>query len=384
MAHDSLDVSSILKRAADKGGFVRTKYIEKNVPISTSDITVITYFGDLRSIFILSSLLLKRYREEMKGSKYFIICTWPGFEGLFPYVDEYWTIKDVGIVSKFYSSANCFKNDSQYTTLFQRSLNLFFEEAVDASVLLPYYNNGITQAFWDRFKHVKVTLPSVPSAAILGPKFNKDLVKKAGYKIFYYPALQVQNWSAGRLRLIKSMKEFWVVLAERLLKEGFIPVVYRGYQTHDISKELTDRCIYFEEQDVSKILGMMRSVDCTLDVFSSISRLAIAARAPFVYFDERSRHLALKEYEIDGLCCSNDLPREYIWGFPTLIENGNLPLWEGNLFANIIIKLNKLLPDMDRNKWPIPSEGTNIIPYDSVRQRKVSRFGTRFIKIEHD
>lgn len=381
MAVETLDISSILKRAADKGGFVRTRYAEKDLPNSMTDITVFVHFGDMRSTMILSTMLLKRFREEMKGSKYFILCTWPGYECLFPYVNEYWAIKDQ---DRLWVEAVQFMNNSSQMPLIVRNLNYFFEEVLDASALKSYYDNGITQSFWDRFKHVKVTMPSVPSIAVLGPKFSKDMAKRAGYKILFYPALRVHHWSFSKMKWLKTTKEFWVALAKRLLREGFIPVVCHGRHTHDISPDLTDQCIYFEDEDVYKTLGVIRAADCTLDLFSGISRLAILARSPFMYFDERARHFSLKEYEVDGLCCSNLLPREYLWGFPNLLENGNLPLWENTLFANIIARLNKFLPNLDRNTWPTPSESTQIVRYDNVKLRKVQRFGARFIKVEKD
>lgn len=381
---ESFSVSSVLQRAADRGGFSRTKYVEKDFPLDMSDITVMVFFGDLRSTFIMSSILLKRYREEMKGSKYFILITWPGYECLFPYVNEYWTIRDKGILRKFQSESNGFYNTSQYTTLYRRNLNHFFEDVVDFAVIEPYYKNGIVQDFWDRFKHVTVTMPSVPSSAILDIRFNKQLAQRQGYKVFIYPSLYVQSWSQGRLTQEKSSKEFWVALAKKMSQEGFIPVVYKNFFTHDISSELTNECIYFEEDDVFKLLGAIRTVGCVLDVFSSFSRLAIAARTPFVACDERLRYSNLKEYEIDGLCCSEDLPREYIYSFSSLAKDGNLDLWNASIFANIITKLNKFLPDMDREAWPLPSPGTEIVPYDKVRKTKLRKFAPRFIKIERD
>jgi hypothetical protein len=380
-----VEVGPILKRAAEKGGFSRIRYIDKDIPDSISDITVVTCFGDLRSIFIASSILLKRYREEMKGSKYLILVSWPGFECLFPYVSEYWTIREEGLCSKFYSGASGLGNGSKFTTTYQRHLNHFFEDVIDiSSIMENYYTNGITQLFWDRFKHVKVTLPSVPSSAILGDKINKELGKRQGYKIFYYPAIYIQTWRQGCSQLLKSPKEFWSNFAKRLCKEGFVPVICKNVFTYDISNEVGDEAIYFTEHNFYKVLGAMRALDCTLDVFSGISRLAIAARSPFVACDERSRYVSTKEYEIDGLCCPDELPREYLYKFAVKVESGDLGLWESGLYVNIIRKLNCLLPDLDRNKLPPASEGTHVVPYEKVRQQKVRRYGTRFIKIEHN
>ena len=379
-----MEVDAILKRAADKGGFIRVRYAEKSVPLSIGDVSVITCFGDMRSIFITSSILLKRYREEMKGSKYVILVSWPGFECLFPYVDEYWTIGEENVL-KFYGSASGLKNKSPSLVVYQRNLNQFFEDVVDISFMETYYDNGILQAFWDRFKHVKVTLPSVPSVAILGEKVNREFGKRQGYKIFLYPSIYVQTWRQGCSQLINSHRDFWTGFAKRLCDEGFIPVVYRGILTHDLSKELGDKVIYFDDKSWYKVLGAMRATDCTLDIFSGVSRLAIAARTPFIACDERMRYNSTKEYEIDGLCCPDTLPREYLYKFSSMLEDvNNLGLWESGIYDNIIEKLRCLLPDIDRNKLPPSSEGTNIVPYAKVRQRKIRKYGTKFIKVEHD
>ena len=78
-----IDVNSFVKRAAEKSSFNRVRFQESNMPTNISNITVMPFFGDIRSTFILSSMLLHRYKEEKKGSKYFILCSWPGFESYF-------------------------------------------------------------------------------------------------------------------------------------------------------------------------------------------------------------------------------------------------------------------------------------------------------------
>ena len=141
------DTVSILRRAAEKGSFERTRYIESNIPTTFSDITIMTFFGDMRSTFILSSLLLKRYKEEVKGSKYFILLTWPGYESLFPYVDEYWTFADKTVEPRLRSEAVGFENTSSIDILYKKQINHFFDDHVDSSSLKQFYNNGIQQDF---------------------------------------------------------------------------------------------------------------------------------------------------------------------------------------------------------------------------------------------
>jgi len=376
------DVPSYLKRAADKIGFVRSRYDESRMPMHPQDICVMVFFGDMRSTFVLSSILLKRFREQVKGSKYFILCSWPGYDGLFPYVDEYWAIRDESVLDQFYRGSSGFHNLSEYEFSFRRSLNWFFEDVIDASSIEPYYNSGITHEFWERFKHIKRTLPSVPSIGIMGPGFINEFKSKPGDKVVIYPVRFMQHWRNGNLTYLRCDRSFWKRLVERLVAENITPVVYQNFSTYDMSTNFANQCIYVAEKDVSKILGVMRHTGCVIDIFSGISRLAIAARTPFIACDERSRYVGLKEYETDDLCCGKELPREYIFTFPTIINRGIEDLWEINFFDGIVAKLKSLLTDINRDALPSTSECTVVVPYENVRKRKVLRLGTKFIKIE--
>jgi hypothetical protein len=378
------DIPSYLKRAAERIGFDRVRYNEEKTPSLPEDICVMVFFGDVRSSFILSSILLKKYREQIKGSKYFILCSWPGQECFFPYVDEYWAIKNEDILGNLQKGALGFYNTSESELFIIRKLNWFFKDVVDFSVLNDYYNNGITQKFWDRFQNITRTLPSVPSVGIMGSQFMHQLEEKKGEKVVLYPSKFIQHWKYGESSLLKSSREFWLSLSKKMLDNNIIPVIFQDFRTYDLSNTLTDECIYVDEKETYKLLGIMRHVGCVLDVFSGISRLAIAARTPFLACDERSRYMGLKEYEIDDLCCDDILPREYIFTFSTIIERGSDRLWEVNIFNNIIIKLKNLLKDINRNALPPTSEQTMIVPYEVVRRRKMLRLGAKFIKITRD
>jgi hypothetical protein len=379
-----LDVPALLKRTADKIGFDRGSYLEKNIPNNVSDITVFLFLGDIRSSFILSSLLIKRYREEIKGSKYFIICTWPGFNDLFPFANEVWTIREESILKNLYATSHRFENHSELLLDYRRSLNWVFEDVQDASVLKDYYDDGINQLFWDVFKFSKRTLLNIPSATILGEAFNRELIKRPGYKVMVYPSIWARSWKHGLLQYIKTDKMFWFGLIERLLLEGITPVVYNNAWTHDVSPEFTDRCIYFSDKSVLKVMGAMRAVGCVIDVFSGIDRWAIEARAPFISVDERARYNGQKEMEIDGICCEETLPRKYIFLFPTIIDCGDKNAWKSNIYDAIISKLLLFLPSLDRTTWPSMTEKTETVLYEKVSQRKMKKLGVKFIKLNKE
>lgn len=379
------DIAGLINKAAEKTGFQRDFFNNDNIPTDAANITIAPFFGDIRSFFILSSLLLHRYKEQDKPSKYLIICGWPGFSCLFPYADEYWSIQSDVHIKKMYPSVNGFTNKGDLISHYFRNLNqYFFEDVVSLDLQFePYYDKGLTDAFWSKYKQVKRFLPSVPSSATLSKDFNREFMEKGGYKVFIYPAIYITNWHNNQPRFIQTPREFWVALVKRLLKEGFLPVICKSFGTYDLSAEFNKSCIYFSDSEMGKVLTVMRMTGCVLDIFSGISRLALAARTPFVYVDERARYIGLKEYEIDDLCGIN-IPKKYIFSFSTIIDGGTVASWDFDIFNSIIMRLQDFLPTVDKERLPSTGQSIEVVSYDQVRTKKLKRIGTRLLKMPKD
>jgi hypothetical protein len=377
-----MEVSAILKRAADKAGLSRVRYKERDIPTSVEGVVVLPFFGDRRSSFVLSSLLLKRVRDELKGSRYFVLVSWPGWEGMYPYVDEYWHPDDSSVVDRLLKDACGFSNSSSAAALLGKSLNQYFYDVMSEDDLVPFYDRGITPAFFDRFRHVKVSLPSVPSASSLGKDAHRSL-SRSDYKVFVRTAKRMSSWSSGAPSSAKVPREFWLEVLGSLVSAGMTPVVYNDLACHDLSSEVPAECLRFGSMDALKELSLMRASDCVLDFFGSDSRMALAARCPFLCFDERQRFAEFKEYELNDLC-GRSLDREYIFSFAALVEKGGPSVWKSNLIDHMVVRLDAMRSRLDRDSWPAPVESSDIVPYDSVRKRKLKRFGTRFIKVERD
>lgn len=377
-------VADFLKRASDRNGFRRDRFEEKKIPTDPSGLVIMPFWGDLRSVCVLSSLLLHRYRHESKGSKYFILASWPGFQGCFPYVDEYWSITDEAHLKRFYEQSEGLRNKSDLATVYQRNLNEFFRDVSDYRDLAVYYNNGLTNAYFERFSETKRFLPFIPSAAILGKEFSRELATKSGYKVFIHPSMFVKQWYAGKAKNVRAKREFWTELVEKLLSRNIVPVVWQNYLSYDISQEFVGRCIFTNERDVVQVLAAMRATGCVLDVFNSLSRLAILARCPFICVDERTRYSNEKEYEIDDLC-GIGVPREYIYTFSTIVTGGNPISWNHDIFQLIFHKLENFVPDLDRDTWPSTGETTEVVSYKKlVRTTDAKKLGTRLLKIIRD
>ncbi len=379
------DIAGLIAKAAEKTGFQRDFFNIDNIPTDASNIIIAPFFGDIRSLFVLSSLLLHRYKEQDKPSKYLIVCGWPGFSFLFPYADEYWSIQNESHIKKLYPATAEFHNKSDLLGHYYRNLNqYFFEEVLSLEdQFKDYYNKGLTNEFWSKYKQVKKFLPSIPSSATLSKEFNRDFMEKGGYKVFIYPTTHMTNWHNNQCRQIAIPKDFWFSLINRLLKEKFLPVICKSFGTYDLSAEFSKSCIYFSDCDVSKVLTVMRMTGCVLDIFSGISRLALAARTPFIYVDERARYIALKEYEVDDLC-GITVPKKYIFSFSTIIEGGTSASWDFDILNSIIIKLQNFLPTIDKETLPSTGQITEPVSYDLVRIRKLKRIGTRLLKMPKD
>lgn len=371
-----MDVVQFIKKAVEKTGFDRIRYQEKNLPTSIDNICIMLLLGDLRTTVTVSSILLKRFREEVKGSKYFILCSWAGFESLFPYVDEYWAVKDRSVYKSVYHASNGIHNNSPQVDGLFRGLNQHFEDVLGEDSLSAYYDFGIKQSYFDRFKHIKRTLPAVSSLGIVGSKMAKDM-SVLRPKIFIHPSTKGQRYNKN-FEFFTIPKEFWIDLVNYLAKMDFLPIVYDNSLSYNISGDV-EKCVYFSNEDVAKTLAVMRTSDCVLDIYSGLSKLAIVARTPFLSIEDRFRYFHAKDYEFDDLC-GKDLPKSYVFSFPAIIEKGSKNDWEQNVFLTVHNKLLEFLAGVDRNNLPATSEITEIVPYSVVRKRNIKNLGVKFIR----
>jgi hypothetical protein len=371
------DTAEFLKRAAQRTGFTRQFYVEKNIPTDPSNIIAIPFFGDLRSLFILSSLILKNYKEANPG-KYIILCSWPGIQAFFPYVDEVWAIEDESVIKNLAVKANNFYNDSNLATELTRSLvevlNVFTSKDIS-----KYYDKGFTKKYWEDFKEIKRFLPEVPSANLISGDFKNQMNSRIGPKIVVYPATRMRSWQQGVPTYLPIQKEFWTALLDQIIKDGFIPVVYQNWFTYDMSKDFVDRCMYLVPRNMSDLLAAFRQIGFVLDVHTEISRLALAARSPYLAVTERKIYIEEKDFEIDDLC-GEGLPRQYIFSFSTQLMVGGPDEWEVSVLSNISARLKEFVPQIDSELLPSTTSSYQPVPYDCVRKRKSKRLGSAFIR----
>lgn len=352
-----LEVPAILKIAADAGGFIRERFSDAKAPKSIENVCILPYFGSVQQSFVLSSLVLRPFREKMKSSKYFILCSWVGDEALYPCVDEYWG---------FSASRFDFLKNSEMDLSIERNLHRFFYDVCTVSDLTSYYDNGLTNLYFEKFGGVVRSLPSIPSSAILGAEFNRQVFSAANPVIFLYPSKHTDNF-------FKISIDFWILMVNSLLNVGLQPILYMTEDTYDLSSTFTDKCLYVKTKRISEVLAAMRLSGCVLDVFSGISRLAIAARCPYLVVDDRKSYYSQREYEIDDLC-GKELPKEYIFSFPHLLGR------DSSLANQIAVRLKSFIEGINRDDLPSTSALTEAVSYDNVKKFKARKFGLKFIK----
>ena len=374
----TVDTPEFVKRAADRIGFKRSSYVEANIPTTISNIRVVPFFGDIRSSFILSTFLLKRYKE-LKPTEYLILCSWPGFEALFPFVDEFWHPNDDSILKTLSMKVGSFSNSSDASVIISRNLIQHFENIMTYDDLNAYYDDGFKEKFWQNFGEIRRYLPHVLENRKIYGDLESQGFNPASKKVFIFPTTHFRSWQNGKCEYLSGNRDFWVALVERLLEENYLPVIWQNKFTFDLSTNFTNKCYYITTNNLSEILGTMRTVGLVLDIYSGISRLSISARTPFICVDERLRYINQKDYEIDDLCCFN-IPKQYIFSFSTMLLTGEKLDWDNSLINGIVSKLNKFIPILDRDNWMSMQESDEFVPHEMVKERNSKRMGVLFLR----
>lgn len=367
--------SDYLKRAAERTGYQREAYIERNMPTSPSNVVALAWYGDMASTAIFSSLILKTWMKN-HSDKYLILCSWPGYQDLFPYVHEFWSIPDESVSKTLALGANNFYNESQMYVSLTRSL-IEVMNVMTIKDFGAYYKNGFTRQYWDEFKSMMRFLPEVPSDSML----NRNFAAKLDYNknnVLLYPTTKLRSWQRGQQVYLPVGKPFWIALTDRLLEAGYHPVLYQNWNTYDLSPDYLDRCLYLVPRNMRDVLAAMHAIGMVLDVYSGISKLAALARTPFVCVDERARFVESQDYAFDDLCCQTQ--RQYLFSFATMLMAGGVDDWKNSILDNIVARINKSY--LDKESRAATNESYVEVSYDAVRERKIRNLGLRFISQE--
>lgn len=369
-----IDVADYIKRAAQRTGYKREFFVEKNLPTQPGRVLALPLYGDYRSTVMASTFLMRSLKEHL-SDRYLVVCTWPGMRHLFPSADEIWTLQDESAYKTLAPAANNLYNASNLAAELTRSLTEVLD-VITHRDLRQYYDNRFTKKYWDTFKEVSRFLPEVPSANI-SAAVRSQLDRKTGKKVIVYPVAKMYSWQRKTISL-PVPKEFWTATIKRLIKEGYEPIVYQNWFTYDMSRDFADDCTYLVTNNMADVLAAFRHVGLVLDVHSGISRLAALARCPFLAVTERVSFIEDRDYEFDDLCCVG-LPKQYIFSFSTMLMTGGETAWNDSLLDNVVQRLKDFVPAIDYSKLPSTNESYQAVSYDVVRNREARRMGVTFI-----
>lgn len=377
-----MNTVEFLELAAQRIKFTRKKYDNQVVPSDLDDIIVVPFFGDIKHICILSSFILNNYKR-VKSSKYIILLSYPGFDQIFPYVDEYWQPTDYSQIKQIFFNSNYFENKSEFYLNLFRSLNENFRTVLSCDIFKSLYNNKFQESYWTEFgkDEAKVFVPMIPSSAVI----QKDLIKEinsVNNKIFISPSIYINSWSNGKYNKLLSPKSFYIELIKNLINNKIFPIIWNNNLSYDLQDDFKDKidCLFVNSNNLFEVLPAMRLTGCVLDIFNSLSRLANIARTPSIILEERNKYFLSKEYEIDDLLDLN-LPGSRVFSFSSYIFNGNKSYWESDIFKSVIRNCEEILPFIDRENLPSTSEINKKINLSIIRRVKNKKMGTKFLKI---
>jgi hypothetical protein len=375
-------VIDFLNRTSNKLGFKREVYNDADVPTDLDNLVIVPVFADFKYSFLLSTLLLDGFKNKIKGSKYLIVCSYPGFSHLFKKSNEFWSFTDFQYFKSVFENSNGFENTSIFQTNITRSLNENFRNVVNSDEFDNYYKNGFKDNFWKQYSELNSYYPMVPSSAVLGKDFLRLINEHSGYKIFIFPSLYLNTWNSGRVLKLNAKKEFYIELIKYLKNENIFPVIWNHQFGFDLTEDFKDGsdCLFLNEYDISKVLSAMRLTGCVLDLFSGVSWLANLARTPCVVYDERNKYFNTKEYELFDIS-KMETPSKSVFSFVNSIANGNKDSWCNDMFKSIVNDIINFIPFLDRDVWTTTSEFNKITSINSIRKIHNRKFGTRFIKI---
>lgn len=368
------EVGRFLEVAAGRCGFVRERHSEAKLPTSAENVVVLPFFGDMRSHFVLSSLLLHRFIETFRPSAYVVVASHPGFGGLYPDADEYWGVRDRSLAADLWDRAGSFRNIDPRIDSLLVPFNQNFRDCLSwERDLAKYYRGGLTKEFLEAFRDPVVRLPLVRPLPL---EASRKLQGIGGHKVFIHPSrtfrLDVHRQVVPR----RVGKEFWVSLAKGLADRGVTPIVWQNSAAYDISPDLAERAVYVDREDVSDAMAAMRACGCVLDVGNGLNWLAAAARCPFYCVEDRQKYADQRDAELSDLCVISP-HRKWHFMFLTQLDGGR----HDGLAAAVAAGAAGVLPGADRDTWPAAADTRVTVPYSKVRLRKNKRVGTRFVRV---
>jgi len=360
------EVLDFINRVVERTHLKREMFADKRLPSSMRNLRIIPFFGDAKSEFVLSTMLLPR----LFPNDYVIVCSWPGHFGIYSGIGEFWSPQDDTALGDLARSVYGFGNTK--LNMYERLLLRYFDNVtVPTDFASDYYWKGFTSKYFAELHDIEYVLPAIPSVNMAWT--NMHLSKNVS--VFLTPSKFIHSWEQGREKRRILDVSFWKEMIQSLLEREYQPVVAQDYGTYDLSPDFATDCLFISERNLLALLGVMRACDCVIDVFNGLSRYAMIARCPYLVCDERQRYFNSADYILDDLC-GEDIPNTYLFSFAPAAEKSASLLVEA-----ILNRLTEFIPTLDRDAWPSTVDISKRLSYDKVRKREIQRIGARFITV---
>lgn len=330
---NSIDV---LKKAAEKTKYTRERYSDTLADSSS----VLVFFGDERSRFILSSFVLPNMDNAPK-----IVCSRIR-EDYFFSVSEYWGCNQ-NIESDGFSGSGAMVQ----ARLFER----YFPEVIEGSEYSKF----------ESLREVASEFNEIHFPAV--GKFKK---LKEGKKVFLVPSKHVLYWNCGKARRANAPKEFWIDLGKKIMQNGWIPVFSRNEWTYDVSPDIPE-AIHVMGIGGTDTWALMRMCGMVIDFSQNLCYTAMQCKTPFVCMTDRKMHFSMGN-DLFNLIC--DTGYDYIFSFPTMIESRGWAEIIGSVLSKLKTKTWSELMPCERSSSKIDCK--------KIIDVKLKKMGSSFFRVK--
>jgi hypothetical protein len=281
------DINEFLARAAERCGFTRETYSTELIPKTHDKIIVIPFFGNTRGEFIFSSLIFPRLMESSFSNRYVIVATHAERAFLYNQASEVWGVQGEDMIDNIEEKSDLFTGNINFENQFIRSLNRFFPNVYNSEELNKYYKNGLTNFYFSNFGGGKIWYPAVPP---IKSDMNHYILS-ASHPVLIVPNIHsIDVDKADRIARNIMPPEIYVSLCNRLVTEGFSPVVWRGPNCYDLSRELSGKAFFLVNRSLAGAIAAARGCGFVLSLFDDSYAIAYLARVPFLSVQSRNRY----------------------------------------------------------------------------------------------
>lgn len=338
-----MNIENYLNKAANDSNFDRVFYKQGNQPTNIDKIYFILFNGDWRG-FVWQAIFLNKLIESNKDY-YYIIGTNNEWTEVLPHFNgEIWHPKKE--LEKIWKEDThlfgvCNYKDKKYYT----SLNLYFNNLFDQyKIENDLWENGLKSEYFDKYNEISSLNIDKKSFSYLGLELCEKLNKLRGIPVLIYPQKTVYIYRNKNLMKLNIPKDVYEKLIFSLSEVGFSPVTYCDRNCYDIKDSISNLSLI-------KLITLMQHVGFVIDVFGTISKLAMISNVEYLNIIERETYNYFADEQL-GLIYNKNSSSHNLFTFFPMLENFSEKNWKINIIDAIINKSKILINSInDKNNF---------------------------------